>query len=146
MKQVFWFLCASIMPALIGGSLASVAAQTSSPTPDPFIVQLTSSPNGAFNSVVSDISANGRFVVFVSNGDMATEKTAEQKQLRRQSRDLSCYDYAQRRIFQITNTKNVPNPAAKSNANAKLQHRLQAQRQHRVQRRLRRLCRLIRVL
>ena len=72
MKLVFWFLCAIIAPLLIGGSLASVSAQTSSPTPDPFTVQLTSSPVG-FNSTTSDISANGRFVVFTSNGDVATQ-------------------------------------------------------------------------
>ena len=73
MKQVFWFLCASILPALIGGSLASVSAQSTSPTPDPFIVQLTSLPGPTFQTVVSDVSANGRFVVFVSNGDVATQ-------------------------------------------------------------------------
>ena len=75
MKQVFWFLCAIIVPALIGGSLVSVAAQTSSPTPDPFTVQITSIPSSAFNTVIGDISANGRFVVFVSNGNLSTEKT-----------------------------------------------------------------------
>ncbi len=83
MKQVFWFLCAIIVPVLFGGSLASVAAQTSSPTPDPFIVQITSIPSAAFNSVMGDISANGRFVVFVSNGDIATEQKSDQKQRRR---------------------------------------------------------------
>src|SRR6185437_15401630 len=71
-KQVFWFLCAIIVSAFVGGSLASVSAQTASPTPDPFTVQLTSTPNGAFNSIASDITANGRFVVFTSNGDVAT--------------------------------------------------------------------------
>ena len=87
-KQVFWFLCASILPALIGGSLASVAAQTSSPTPDPFVSNSLSSPGPTFSTVMGDISANGRFVVFVSNGDVSTEKTATQKQCGRQSRDL----------------------------------------------------------
>ena len=110
MKQVFWFLCASIMPALIGGSLASVAAQTSSPTPDPFTVQLTSTPNTAFNSVMGDMTANGRFVVFVSNGDVATEKTGRNNA--DGNREIFLADYAQRRIFQITNTRHVPNPTA----------------------------------
>jgi hypothetical protein len=72
-KQVFLFLCAIIVPALIGGSLVSVAAQTSSPTPDPFTVQLTNS-TAFFTSRMSDITANGRFVVFTSNGDVSTEK------------------------------------------------------------------------
>ena len=73
MKQVFWFLCASIVPALIGGSFASVAAQVSTPTPDPFTVQVTSTAP-AFNITIGDVSANGRFVVFVSNGDLASDK------------------------------------------------------------------------
>jgi predicted lysophospholipase L1 biosynthesis ABC-type transport system permease subunit len=63
-KQVFWLLCAIIVLVLTGGSLASVSAQTPTATPDPFTVQLTSTPTALFNSVVSDISANGRFVVF----------------------------------------------------------------------------------
>jgi WD40-like Beta Propeller Repeat len=108
-KQVFWFLCACIVPALLGGSLVSVSAQTSSPTPDPFTVQITSTPNAAFNSVLGDTSANGRFVVFVSNGDIATEKSATRNNADG-NREIFLYDYAQRRIFQITNTKNVPNP------------------------------------
>ena len=73
MKQGFWFLCAIIVAALIGGSLASVSAQTSSPTPDPFAVQLTSSPTSLFSTLTGDTSANGRFVVFTSNGDVATQ-------------------------------------------------------------------------
>ena len=105
MKLVFWFLCAIIAPLLIGGSLASVSAQTSSPTPDPFTVQLTSSPLG-FNSTTSDISANGRFVVFTSNGDVATQN----KNNADGNREIFIADYAQRRIFQITNTKHVLNP------------------------------------
>ena len=74
MKQGFWFLCAIIVAVLVGGSLVSITAQTSSPTPDPFTAQITSS-SAFFASVVNDISANGRFVVFVSDGDVATEKT-----------------------------------------------------------------------
>jgi hypothetical protein len=112
-KQVFWFLCAIIVPALVGGSLTSVSAQTSSPTPDPFTVQLTSTPTTLFNSIVSDISANGRFVVFTSNGDVATEKTATRNNADG-NREIFLADYAQRRIFQITNTRNVQimNPPA----------------------------------
>ncbi len=108
MKQGFWFLCAIIVAALIGGSLASVSAQTSSPTPDPFAVQLTSSPTAAFSSLTSDISADGRFVVFTSNGDVATVN----KNNADGNREIFLFDYAQRRIYQITNTKNVPIPAA----------------------------------
>ena len=108
MKQVFWFLCASIVPALFGGSFASVVAQTSTPTPDPFTVQLTST-NPGFNVVMGDISADGRFVVFVSNGNLATNQSPSRNNLDG-NREIFIYDYAQRRIFQVTNTKNVPNP------------------------------------
>jgi hypothetical protein len=109
-KQGFWFLCAIIVAALIGGSLASVSAQVSSPTPDPFAVQLTSSPNTLFNSLTSDISADGRFVVFTSNGNVATVNPNNADG----NREIFLFDYAQRRIYQITNTKNVPIPAASS--------------------------------
>lgn len=108
MKQGFWFLCAIIVAALIGGSLASVSAQVSSPTPDTFAVQLTSSPVATFNSLSSDISADGRFVVFTSSGDVATVN----KNNADGNREIFLFDYAQRRIYQITNTRNVPIPAA----------------------------------
>ena len=109
MKQVFWFLCAIIVPVLYGGSLGSVVAQTSSPTPDPFVVQITSVPSSAFNLVIGDVSANGRFVVFVSNADIATERNSTRNNADG-NREIFLYDYAQRRIFQITNTSNVLNP------------------------------------
>ena len=108
MKQGFWFLCAIIVAALIGGSLASVSAQVTSPTPDPFAVQLTSSPVSTFSSLTSDISADGRFVVFTSNGNVATVNPNNADG----NREVFLFDYAQRRIYQITNTKNVPIPAA----------------------------------
>ena len=108
MKQAFWFLCAIIVSALTAGAVSSVAAQTSSPTPDPFVAQLTSSPNGSFNSVLGDFSANGRFAVFVSNGNLASDKTVRNNA--DGNREIFLVDYAQRRIFQITNTKNVANP------------------------------------
>mgnify|MGYP003907438283 CR=1 FL=1 len=111
MKQAFWFLCALIVSAFCTGALHSVEAQTSSPTPDPFVVQLTSSPTSSFATFGSDMTANGRFVVFTSNGDVATEKTATRNNADG-NREIFIADYAQRRIFQITNTKSVPNPVA----------------------------------
>jgi WD40-like Beta Propeller Repeat len=108
-KQAFWLLCACFLPVLIGGSLVSVSAQTPTATPDPFIVQITSNPGPAFNTVIGDMTANGRFVVFVSNGDVSTEKTATRNNADG-NREIFLYDYAQRRIFQITNTRHVPNP------------------------------------
>src|ERR1044072_1011395 len=110
-KQGFWLLCASIVSLVLGGSLASVSAQTSSPTPDPFVVQLTSTPNTAFTTSIGDMTANGRFVVFVSNGDLSTEKLIDGRNNADGNREIFLADYAQRRIFQITNTKNVANPA-----------------------------------
>ena len=111
MKQAFWFLYALILSLFICGSLHSIEAQTSSPTPDPFVVQLTSSPSGAFSTFMGDMTANGRFVVFTSNADIATQRTDERNN-KDGNREIFLADYAQRRIFQITNTRNVANPAA----------------------------------
>ncbi len=112
MKQAFWLLCACILPVLIGGSLVSVSAQTPSATPDPFVAQITSNPSTLFTTAIGDMSANGRFVVFVSNGDLSTEKARDHRNNADGNREIFLFDYAQRRIFQITDTKHVPNPAA----------------------------------
>jgi hypothetical protein len=106
---------------LILGAVSYAQAQTTSPTPDPFVTQITSSPGG-FYSFANDISANGRFVVFESNGDVSTEKipsknpdgTANPNARNNEdgNREIFLLDYAQRRIFQITNTKNVQKPPA----------------------------------
>ena len=111
MKQAFRFLCAIILAALATGALSSVEAQVSSPTPDPFVVQLTSAPTAGFNAFAQDMTANGRFVVFESNGDVATEKSPTRNNLDG-NREIFLADYAQRRIFQITNTRNVLKPPA----------------------------------
>ncbi|HSD46243.1 MAG TPA: hypothetical protein VLB87_06450, partial [Pyrinomonadaceae bacterium] len=99
------------MSTLLGGSLSSVSAQTSSPTPDPFVAQLTNIPNTSFGTSIGDMTANGRFVVFVSNADLSTQRFDEAKNNADGNREVYLIDYAQRRIFQITNTRNVPNPA-----------------------------------
>lgn len=108
MKQVFGSVCALALLLLVSGAYSSVAAQSASPTPDPFVIQLTSSPAGnvfnPFASFTNDISANGRFVVFESNGNVATQNPNNADG----NREIFLVDYAQRRIFQITNTKNVP--------------------------------------
>jgi hypothetical protein len=108
-KQAFWFSCALILSLVGSGALHSIAAQAASPTPDPFVVQLTNNPNAAFSTFLGDTTANGRFVVFTSNGDVATERTDSRNNLDG-NREIFLADYAQRRIFQLTNTKNVPNP------------------------------------
>lgn len=117
MKQAFSSLCVIVVLLLVSGAFYSALSQTPSATPEPFISQLTSSPTG-FASFAGDISANGRFVVFESNGDVATEKIPSRnpdgtlnpnaRNNEDGNREIFVIDYAQRRIFQITNTKNVP--------------------------------------
>jgi hypothetical protein len=109
-KLAFRSSCAVVALLLVAGALFSAQAQTPSSTPDPFLAQITSSPAGApfntFGSFAGDISANGRFVVIESNGDIATEKTAARNNADG-NREIFLFDYAQRRIFQITDTKNL---------------------------------------
>ena len=90
---------------LVAGALSSAQAPASA-TPDPFVSQVT---NSARESFAGDISANGRFVVIQSNGDIATEKTAARNN-QDGNLELFLYDYAQRRVFQLTNTRSVLNP------------------------------------
>src|SRR5260370_8870770 len=62
------------------------------------------------------MSANGRFVVTESTGDIATLKPCQTAATKSPNNtdgnlDLFLYDYAQRRIFQLTDTKSVLKPA-----------------------------------
>jgi len=111
-KQVFGSCCALALLTLVCGTFSLVAAQSASATPDPFVAQITSSPAGdalnPFTSFASDITANGRFVVFESNGNVATQN----KNNADGNREIFLLDYAQRRIFQLTNTQNVPKASA----------------------------------
>lgn len=102
MKQAFRLLTCSIAVAVLTGAVLSKAvnAQTASPTPDQFVGQITSS---LLDSFANDITANGRFVVISSTGDIATEKSAMRNNADG-NREIFLFDYAQRRIFQITNT------------------------------------------
>lgn len=81
-----------------------VSAQTASATPDSVIGQISSSPNESF---AGGISGDGRLVVFESNGNLATENPRNADG----SREIFIFDYAQRRIYQITDTKSVLNSA-----------------------------------
>lgn len=105
-------------------------AQTLSPTPDTLIFQVTSTtipppppatptptpsatptptPTGATlarNSFAGDMSGNGRFVVIESEGDISTERTPARNN-NDGNPEIFLFDYAQRRIFQITNTKSA---------------------------------------
>jgi len=57
---------------LVAGALSS--AQTTASTPDAFRAQVTGTTR---DSYATDISANGRFVVFQSEGDAATIKPGQ---------------------------------------------------------------------
>lgn len=119
MKLVPRMFCALIVLTLASGAFFSALAQTPSATPEPFLSQITSSTAG-FNSFAKDVTANGRFVVVESNADIATEKIPTRdaagnlnpnpRNNEDGNREIFLIDYAQRRIFQITNTKNVPKP------------------------------------
>src|SRR5579885_2631533 len=121
------------LAVLFAASAAGARAQTLSPTPDTAIFQLTNStipapppatptptpsptpsptatpfPTPAplsRDSFVGDVSGDGRFVVMESTGDISTERTATRNNADGNP-EIFLFDYVQRRIFQITNTKN----------------------------------------
>ena len=107
MKLAFRSQCAIAALMLVFGAFSFAQAQTTSATPDPFAVQVTSSPQ-SFYSFAGDLTANGRFVVFESNGNLDTQNPRNADG----NREIFLIDYAQRRIFQLTNTKNVQKPPA----------------------------------
>lgn len=88
----------------------SVSAQV-----DSVVGQITSTGGGT-GVFVRDISGDGRFVVFESNGDLATQGRTDTIGVNGQvvstgrnnadgNIEIFLFDYAQRRIFQLTNTK-----------------------------------------
>ncbi len=83
-----------VFTALIG-IFSPVSAQV-----DSAIGQITSSASEAF---VGGISGDGRLVVFESTGNIATENPRNADG----NREIFVFDYAQRRIFQITDTKSL---------------------------------------
>lgn len=93
----------------------SVSAQV-----DSIVGQFTNTPNvlgGVMN--VADISGDGRFVVFESTADIASDRSSTRNNADG-NREIFIFDYAQRRIFQITNTKralNDVNGSSTSNPN-----------------------------
>jgi uncharacterized protein (TIGR03437 family) len=109
-KQAFRLSYVALMCAFIIGAYAVVQAQN----PDPFVTQISSSTG---NTYAGGISLNGRFVVFESTGDIATEKiptlnpdgtvNPNARNNEDGNREIFLFDYAQRRIFQITNTKSA---------------------------------------
>jgi uncharacterized protein (TIGR03437 family) len=105
-KRVFRSYNLIIAFLCLTGAVAFVAAQTA----DPFVAQITSSTRESF---AGDISGNGRFVVIESTGNIATENPDNADG----NREIFLFDYAQRRIFQITRTQSalkspLPSPSA----------------------------------
>ncbi|HYP52903.1 MAG TPA: hypothetical protein VEQ42_05150, partial [Pyrinomonadaceae bacterium] len=105
-------LAALTLLFVFGANLAA-SAQTPGPTPDTFTAQVTNSQtNDAF---AYGISGNGRFVVIESTGNLAPENPLAPTTGRNNAdgnREIFLFDYAQRRIFQITNTRDaLVNPA-----------------------------------
>ena len=89
------------------------------PTPTPTATPTTTPTPGATpvplprDSFAGDISGNGRFVVIESTGDIATNRTPARNNADG-NHEIFLFDYAQRRIFQITNTTSVLKDAALS--------------------------------
>ncbi|HYY99194.1 MAG TPA: hypothetical protein VE642_11410 [Pyrinomonadaceae bacterium] len=138
MKHAFRLARAGSLAAaalfLLFGALDAAHAQTLTPTPDSVILQVTSSKIPAVptptpsptptttptpglpidrESFADDVSGNGRFVVIESAGDISTERTSARNNADG-NQEIFLFDYAQRRIFQITNTKNALKNAAGS--------------------------------
>jgi uncharacterized protein (TIGR03437 family) len=94
---------------LVASAADHVSAQTATPTPDPFVTQITNSTSDAF---ARDISGDGRFVVIESSGDLATVAPGQTSATKSPNnadgnREIFLFDFAQRRIFQITDTKSA---------------------------------------
>ncbi|HVF56282.1 MAG TPA: hypothetical protein VM934_09035 [Pyrinomonadaceae bacterium] len=130
MKQAFRLSRASAAVtalAIFFSAFIYAEAQAVSPSPDSFVVQITSTtippvptptptatpspsptPVTALNrnSFAQDISGSGRFVVIESSGDISTERNADRNNADG-NQEIFLFDYAQRRIFQITNTTNA---------------------------------------
>ncbi|MCS6873606.1 MAG: hypothetical protein N2Z23_02050 [Pyrinomonadaceae bacterium] len=73
---------------------------------DSVVAQITNSTRESF---VTGISGDGRFVVFESTGNIATVNPRNSDG----NREIFLFDYAQRQIFQITNTKSLLNDPAR---------------------------------
>ena len=69
---------------------------------DSVLGQVTSVPSGAF---AGGVSGDGRLIVFESNGNVATENPRNDDF----NNEIFIFDFAQRRIYQITDTKSARN-------------------------------------
>ncbi|MDH3494251.1 MAG: hypothetical protein OEM82_11925 [Acidobacteriota bacterium] len=79
--------------ALLTGSLFAVSGQV-----DSVVGQVTTTTG---NSFAGGISSDGRLIVFESNGNIASVNPRNEDR----NNEIFIFDYAQRRIFQITDTK-----------------------------------------
>ncbi|MFN2482173.1 MAG: hypothetical protein ABR554_12020, partial [Pyrinomonadaceae bacterium] len=104
MKQVLRLPFFALAICLLASFAGRASAQT--PTPDPFVTQITNSPSDNF---ARDISGDGRFVVIESSGNLATAAPAGQTVPGNAdgNREIFLFDFAQRRIFQLTDTKSA---------------------------------------
>ncbi|HVF42470.1 MAG TPA: hypothetical protein VM936_05650 [Pyrinomonadaceae bacterium] len=100
----------SVVFQITNSTIPATPTPTASPTPTP---TATPAPTGPLNreSFAGDISGDGRFVVIESSGDISTESN-DARNNRDGNQEIFLFDYAQRRIFQITNTKSALKNAA----------------------------------
>lgn len=114
---VFAVCVASVHSSRFNFSTDVKAQATPTPTPavDQFISQITAT---TANSFVRGVSGDGRFVVFESEGDVATMRTPDVRDATNANlvttigrnnsdgnREIFLYDAAQRAVFQITDTR-----------------------------------------
>jgi uncharacterized protein (TIGR03437 family) len=105
----------SVVLQLTSTTIPAVPTPTPSPTP-------TATPASGLTlnreSFANDISGDGRFVVIESSGDIATNRTADVRDANGAlvsrghnnadgNQEIFLFDYAQRRIYQITDTRNA---------------------------------------
>jgi len=97
LEEFFVTFCRNFV--LVFLSLAA-AAQIAPGQTESVIGQVSNSPAEAFAGA---ISGDGRFIVFESRGNIATENPRNADN----NTEIFLFDYAQRRIYQITDTKSV---------------------------------------
>ncbi len=104
--HVLFFLAVIVLSS----SFDTVSAQVNSLAQsqiDSIIGQVTST-SAVSETFAGGISGDGRLIVFESTGDLATENPRNADG----NREIFIFDYAQRRIFQITDTKSLRNDTA----------------------------------
>ncbi|HZB46525.1 MAG TPA: hypothetical protein VE360_14820, partial [Pyrinomonadaceae bacterium] len=95
---------------------ASTPTATPTPTPTPTATPTPGAPIN-LNSFATSMSGDGRLVVIESEGDIATPPPGETKETmvpnnRDGNQEIFLFDYAQRRIFQLTDTRHALRDAA----------------------------------